>query len=48
MARNEHAASLSCRAGNAGAAVRVDTRPKVVAARKGKGSYDRRAFKSFD
>ena len=40
--RNEHAAALSMRAGNAGSAIAVDTRAKVVAARKGKGSYDRR------
>jgi len=42
MARNEHAASLSLRAGNAGCAVAVDTRAKVVKARKGRGSYDLR------
>lgn len=28
--RNEHAAALHARAGNAGAAIAVDTRPKVV------------------
>ncbi len=40
--RNEHAAALSMRAGNAGAAVAVDTRAKIVKPRKGAGSYDRR------
>ena len=39
--RNEHAAALSMRAGNAGAAVAVDTRAKIVKPRKGAGSYDR-------
>lgn len=39
--RNEHAAALSMRAGNAGAAVAVDTRHKMVKARKGAGSYSR-------
>jgi stalled ribosome alternative rescue factor ArfA len=43
MARNEHAASLTLRAGNAGCAVAVDTRHKVVKARKGAGSYQRRS-----
>jgi len=37
--RNAEAASLHHRAGNAGVAVAVDTRPKVKQSRKG---YDRR------
>jgi hypothetical protein len=40
--RNLQAASLSLRAGGAAVAIAVDTRPKVVRAKKGKGSYDRR------
>lgn len=43
--RNEQAAALSLRAGNAGCAVAVDTRTKIVQARKGRGSYDRKAFR---
>lgn len=46
--RNEHAAALSLRAGNAGCAVAVDTRPKFVKAKKGKGSYSRRDFRRGD
>lgn len=46
--RNEHAAALSMRAGNAGTAVAVDTRAKVVVARKGRGSYSRRERFSRD
>ena len=34
MARNEHARALHHRAGNAGVAVSVDTRPKAVASKK--------------
>jgi hypothetical protein len=33
-ARNEHAAALYARAGNAGTAIAVDTRPKVVVSRR--------------
>jgi hypothetical protein len=40
--RNLQAASLSLRAGGAAVAIAGDTRPKVVRAKKGKGSYDRR------
>lgn len=43
--RNEHAAALSLRAGNVGCAVAVDTRPKIVKAKKGRGSYSRRDFR---
>lgn len=46
--RNEQAAALSLRAGNAGCAVAVDTRTKIVKARKGRGSYDRNAFRTGD
>ncbi|WP_154678368.1 hypothetical protein [Microvirga massiliensis] len=42
--RNAQAAALSLRAGNAGCAVAVDTRAKIVKAKKGRGSYDRRSF----
>jgi hypothetical protein len=42
--RNEQARALRTRAGNAAVAIRVDTRPKTVAAKKGKGSYRRAAF----
>lgn len=41
--RNEQARALFHRASNAGVAVSVDTRPKSVRARKGKGAYSRRA-----
>jgi stalled ribosome alternative rescue factor ArfA len=41
LARNEHAHALHTRAGNAGAAIRVDTRPKIVRPKKGKASYRR-------
>ena len=34
MARNEHALALHHRAGNAGTAVAVDTRPKKIASKK--------------
>ena len=44
--RDENARALSHRASNGHVAVAVDTRPKVVKARKGKGSYDRRALKA--
>lgn len=43
--RNEQAAALSLRAGNAGCAVAVDTRTKIVKARKGRGSYSRKTFR---
>lgn len=46
--RNEQAAALSLRAGNAGCAVAVDTRTKVVKARKGRGSYNRKALRRGD
>ncbi len=38
FARNEHAHALHARAGNASVAIRVDTRPKAVKPKKGKGS----------
>jgi hypothetical protein len=41
--RNEHAHALHARAGNASVAIRVDTRPKAVKPKKGKGSYRRAA-----
>lgn len=40
-ARNEQARALHARAGNAGVAIRVDARPKVVRPKKGKGCYRR-------
>ncbi len=43
-ARNEQARALHTRAGNANVAIRVDTRPKSVAPKKGKGSYRREAI----
>jgi stalled ribosome alternative rescue factor ArfA len=43
FARNEHAHALHARAGNASVAIRVDTRPKAVKPKKGKGSYRRAA-----
>lgn len=46
--RNEQAAALSLRAGNAGCAVAVDTRTKIVKSRKGRGSYDRKACRRGD
>lgn len=46
--RNEQARALFHRAANAGVAVSVDTRPKSVRARKGKGSYSRRAKNGRD
>jgi stalled ribosome alternative rescue factor ArfA len=46
--RNEQAAALSLRAGNAGCAIAVDTRTKIVQARKGKGSYSRKAMRRGD
>lgn len=36
--RNEHAAALHHRAGNAGTAVAVDTRPKTIHSRKGRNN----------
>ncbi|GHE82005.1 hypothetical protein GCM10019059_44710 [Camelimonas fluminis] len=39
---NEHRKGLYICAGNAGAAISVDTRRRSERARKGKGSYDRR------
>lgn len=41
--RNEHAAALFARAGNAGTAIAVDTRPKVFAP---KGQVTRQAAKA--
>ena len=43
FARNKHAHALHARAGNASVAIRVDTRPKAVKPKKGKGSYRRSA-----
>ena len=43
FARNEQVRALHARAGNAGAAIRVDTRPKTVRPKKGKASYRRSA-----
>jgi len=40
---NAHASLLFARAGNAGARVVLDTRPKTVRPRKGIGSYRRQA-----
>lgn len=42
MARNEHAYALHHRAGNAGAAVSVDTRPKTIPNKRHKGKLDRK------
>jgi hypothetical protein len=44
FARNEQARTLHTRAGNANVAIRVDTRPKSVEPKKGKGSYRRAAI----
>jgi hypothetical protein len=38
MSRNEHATSLHVRAGNAGVAVSVDTRPKVIPNKRRRGA----------
>ncbi len=46
--RNEQAAALSLRAGNAGCAVAVDTRTKIVKARKVRGSYSRENHRRGD
>lgn len=46
--RNEQAAALSLRAGNAGCAVAVDTRTKIVKARKGRASYSRKNLRRGD
>jgi stalled ribosome alternative rescue factor ArfA len=40
-ARNLHARALRARAGNAAVEVKLDTRPKIVQAKKGKNSYRR-------
>lgn len=42
--RNEHARALTARAGNAGCAIAVDTRPKVVPNKRRKN--DRKATKA--
>jgi hypothetical protein len=42
--RNEHAAALRIRAGNAGTAVAVDTRPRVIASARRKST--RKSFKA--
>ena len=42
-ARNEQARALRARAANANVPIRVDTRPKTVKSKKGKGSYCRDA-----
>ena len=39
---NEHARALDCRAASASVAIAVDTRPKIIRPRRGKGSYDRK------
>ena len=39
---DEHRRALGHRASSAAVAVAVDARPRAVAARKGRGSYDRR------
>ncbi len=43
FARNEQARALRARAANANVPIRVDTRPKTVKSKKGKGSYCRDA-----
>lgn len=43
MSRNEHAAALRVRAGNAGTAIAVDTRPKKIPNKKRRN--DRKAAK---
>ncbi len=48
MKRNEEAAALRRRAGHAATAIAVDTRPRVVRAKRGKGAYDRGALKRRD
>lgn len=49
MRINEQARALATRAGNAGVAIAVDTRPKTVRAKRGRGSYDRKRFaRHFD
>lgn len=48
MARNEQAAALRHRAGNAGTAIAVDTRPKIARPKHGKGAYDRKTQKRLD
>jgi len=42
MTRNEHAHALFHRAGNAGVAVSVDTRPKSIPNKRHKGKIDRK------
>ena len=39
--RNEHARALRDFAANAGKAIAVDARPRVIAPKKGKGAYRR-------
>lgn len=39
---NEHRKGMSMSAGNAGAAITVDTRRRTIRAKKGAGSYSRR------
>ncbi|HRY03383.1 MAG TPA: hypothetical protein P5256_09655 [Beijerinckiaceae bacterium] len=42
MRPNEQARALTIRAGTAAVAVAVDTRPKIIRAKRGRGSYDRK------
>jgi len=43
FARNEQTRALFSRAANANVPIRVDTRPKTIKSKKGKGSYCRDA-----
>lgn len=43
MPRNIHAGALRRRAGHAGTAIAVDTRPRVITPKRGRGGYDRKA-----
>lgn len=45
---NEHRKGMYLCAGNAGAAITVDTRRRTERALKGKGSYDRKAVSHRD
>lgn len=45
---NEHRKGMFVCAGNAGAAISVDTRRRTERALKGKGSYNRRDFRRGD
>ena len=48
FARNEQARALHSRASNANVAIRVDTRPKAIDPKKGKGSYRRISASAAD